>query len=188
MSQSQRIMMLTPVATDNPYLICLIGGLQRVAPEFVCATRVGVPLRRWLPVWRQTDVIHMHWPEYIYTRPDGSADIRRGMALLASLAGAKALRRRIVYTVHNIEPHEGRSPLAHHRLQWMLLKLTDAVHVHDGEARRAIAERFGRIARVYVIPHGSYRDYYPNRVTRAEARAQLGLDEATFVYLHLGQI
>lgn len=188
MTKSRRILMLAPVATNNPYLACLIGGLRAAAPDLACELRVGVPLRRWLPVWRRTDVIHLHWPEYVYTRPDGGADLRRGLALLLALAGARSLGRRVIYTVHNLDPHDGGGSRAHHLLQRELLRLASAVHAHDQLAVQAIRKRYGRVERVYCIPHGSYRGCYPNAVGRAAARARLGLDPGAFVYLHLGQI
>lgn len=188
MSEPRRILMLAPVATNNPYLDCLIGGLRAAAPDLACELRVGVPLRRWLPVWQGADVIHLHWPEYVYTRPDGGVDLRRGLALLLALAGARALGRRVVYTMHNLDPHDGGGSRAQHLLQRELLRLSSAVHAHDQLALQAIRDRYGRAERVYCIPHGSYHGCYPNTVSRAAARAWLGLDPGAFVYLHLGQI
>jgi glycosyltransferase involved in cell wall biosynthesis len=188
MSEPRRVLMLAPIATDNPYLACLIGGLRAAAPELVCELRVGVPLRRWLPVWRGADVIHLHWPEYVYTRADGCVNLRRGLALLVALAGARALGRRVVYTVHNLDPHDGGGSRAQHLLQRQLLRLASVVHVHDRLAAQAIHERYGRAEQICCIPHGSYCGCYPNTVSRAAARAALGLDQRAFVYLHLGQI
>ena len=39
---------------------------------------------------------------------------------------------------------------------------------------------------VQMIPHGNYREVFPNDVSRADARRELGIDQDRFVYLFFG--
>jgi len=42
------------------------------------------------------------------------------------------------------------------------------------------------LQRIAVVPHGHYIGSYPNTVSRAEARARLGIPDGAFVFLMLG--
>jgi beta-1,4-mannosyltransferase len=54
----------------------------------------------------------------------------------------------------------------------------------------AAIERFPPLARLplFVVPHGHYRQLYPNTMTRAEARFALGIDQNAPVLSFVGQI
>jgi glycosyltransferase involved in cell wall biosynthesis len=41
---------------------------------------------------------------------------------------------------------------------------------------------------VYLVKHGNYRGYYPDQITRADARRQLQIDPACFVFLLFGDL
>ena len=51
---------------------------------------------------------------------------------------------------------------------------------------RLVAARFGRRQGVVIVPHGHYLGYYPNTVSRGEARAALSLPADAFVFVCLG--
>ncbi len=115
---------------------------------------------------------------------------RRWQRLRSLLAGLNAFRERgggVVYTVHNLEPHEGPATADAWGMA-ALVRMADAVHVHDGATAGAVAARFGRREGVVVIPHGHYLNSYPNTIGRAEARARLALPADAFVYVSLGML
>ena len=134
------------------------------------------------------NILHLHWLELLYSAPTQGRSVRRLAAVLAGLAWVKAHGGKIVYTVHNLQPHEQDAPALNRAANIALSALVDAWHVHDEEAKTGAARVYGRPDRIYVIPHGSYVGAYPNDCTRKEARARLGLAERAFVYLCLGQI
>jgi len=105
--------------------------------------------------------------------------------LLTLLRRFRAAGGRVVYTVHNLDPHEEGGPADRWALRH-LIGLADALHVHDISTAEALARTFGRREGVAVIPHGHYLDCYPNTVSRQEARARLGLPQQAFVYALLG--
>ncbi|PKO21712.1 MAG: hypothetical protein CVU38_13225 [Chloroflexi bacterium HGW-Chloroflexi-1] len=105
--------------------------------------------------------------------------------LVVRLRGFQAMGGRVVYTIHNLDPHGDQGPAD----RWGnagVIRLADVLHVHDESTARAVAERFGRRAGVAVIPHGHYLDSYPNHIDRAAARTHLSLPANAFLYVTLG--
>lgn len=106
-----------------------------------------------------------------------------------TLMSIKILGYKLVWTAHNVLPHEsifgGSLELAARR--W-LVKLADFVIVHS----ESTIEELGKIGlypkKCVTIPHGSYVGVYPNEISRTEARKNLGLRKDKFTYLFLGQI
>lgn len=185
MTSTYRVVQISRVRL-NPYVRLLQTALLEAGVPCSTAEELG-PLH--LPLLPGVaNVLHLHWLELLYSAPTTGRTIRRLAAVLAGLAGVKARGGKIVYTVHNLHPHE-RDALALNRVANVALSaLVDALHVHDEEAKLGAARVYGRPDRIYVVPHGSYVGAYPNDCTRQEARARLGLAEGAFVYLCLGQV
>lgn len=178
----------------NPYVSLLCDALNNLSDSARHGTQLLARTTdqfsaNWM--WRQRrecDVLHIHWLELLFVHPSWARSLRRWLSTMAALLLARLLGVRVVYTVHNLGQHEGRRP----GLAWLghvvMFALAQAVHVHDAETAAQLARGWRRRRGVYVIPHGSYVGAYPNRCTRAEARAELGLDEGAFVYLFLGRV
>jgi glycosyltransferase involved in cell wall biosynthesis len=117
----------------------------------------------------------------------------RGIVRLAcfsmALLLAKLQGKTIVYTVHDLKPHNKRSwpfvvlnRLAH----YVVLVLSNRVHAHNHYARSFLETTYSKKDGITVVPHGNYIGCYPNQISQAEARRQLDLPEEAFVYLFLG--
>lgn len=138
-------------------------------------------------------ILHIHW---VY--PFGlSAKMRQSQILntcaywcyVLTLKSIKILGYKLVWTAHNVLPHE---PVfgENHELEarrW-LVDLSDLVIAHSDSTIRELANIGLHPKRHAVIPHGSYVGIYPSEISRTEARNNLGLKENTFTYLFLGQI
>ncbi len=170
--------------TNNPYIpnLCRVLSEQGVAIEHFTIRRA---LRG------QADVIHIHWPEQIFweTASVGAAAVYAAKVVL-SLMVAKTRGAVVVWTVHNLEPHEldsGRAPL------WRLF--TGALsHLVDGATAMAPSTlavaraRFPALAQkpAAIIRHGHYRDSYPPSLPRVEARRALHLQADARIFAHVG--
>lgn len=194
-----RALLVSPYGTKvNPYIGLLRDGLA-AAGATVADTRLLTPAHLIGP--DRPDVIHLHWIEG-YDR--GAAPQSLALARLARLGPARDLLRwrqlaalldalarfqaaggRVVYTAHNLDPHEA-SAWPERRALRRILRAADLVHAHDAATAAELAARFGRRAGVAVIPHGHYLSAYPNAIGRAEARERLNLPEDAFVYACLG--
>jgi len=160
----------------NPYCELLDEHVEKLGVE-VIEGRSGL---RWLLAFRRrVDVLHFHWPEWHFRRRSVASAIGFGARLLA----ARLLGYRIVWTVHNVLPHEdaGWSD----RFVRAVLARLGTVVVHCRAARGALG-RAGR--RAFVVPHGSYVGRYPNGIGCRAARARLRLEPEARVLLAFGQV
>lgn len=136
-------------------------------------------------------LLHMHWPDRRVRDASAASALARSAALIALLDAVRIRGMRSMWTVHNLEAHEG----THH--PWLEPRYWDAFTRRlDGfisPSRAAvplIRERFPRLrdTPAFVVPLTHYRGAYPDDTTRGEARAALGIPEASRVACFIGQI
>ncbi len=183
-----RVACLPPLAT-NPYQRLLYGALAPLGVELVGDARLKLG---WLVSSRRSvDVLHFHWPEGYYRFRHGPACVQRAASWLdlgafaLRVRAAKALGFRVVWTVHQVRPHE-----SHGRIDGVaakvLARLADELVAHDEHTAAAVGRELGRAAT--VIPHGSYVDVYEPGPGRRAARERLGLGEDDVVFLLFGHL
>ena len=168
-------------ADANPHAALLAAELQAL----------GVAIRDWTP-WRALAVPgplwHLHLPETVLYRRSAILALGETLAFVALLSLARWRGTRVVWTIHDL----GSNDRWHPRLEaWFWRQYTgqvDAVICLSREALRLARQRFPVLARRpgHVVPHGHYRDSYPNTLTPSEARQRLGLAATTPVILHFG--
>ena len=96
---------------------------------------------------------------------------------------------RLVWTIHNMLPHECPNRAAEIHLCRFLASRAHLIHVMDTNTARMVAPLYQlRADRTVVIPHGSYVGVYPDVVSREDARRRLGLREHEIALLMLGGI
>ena len=101
------------------------------------------------------------------------------------LWSAHVLGYRIVWTAHDLLPHE-QVFADDRRGREYLIARSDAVIALSQASAAALAELGARDVR--VIPFASYADPYPVTLTREEARSQLGIAENDVAVLLIGKI
>ena len=93
---------------------------------------------------------------------------------------------RVVYTVHDVLPHD--TGTRHAQRFRRVYELADRLICHSQSMRRQVSEEFGiPAAGIDVIPHGPLHPSR-NQLSRSEARARLGLPAGPVVVLTLGII
>jgi glycosyltransferase involved in cell wall biosynthesis len=134
----------------------------------------------------ELDAIHIQWcPEdlwRLHTR--GTAGQLKNLARLwRFLRIARRHGLRILWTVHDIEHHEGSGPLDQQGYR-LIARASDLVICHNEAARAEVLHRF-RIdpARTLVMPIGNYDGVLPPPGPRERTLADLGLstDRRTLV-------
>jgi len=95
---------------------------------------------------------------------------------------------KIVWTVHNLLPHERLTPLLDRMFRLLLIKKGDGIIVHCNEALNKVIATFGRPKRAVVIPHGNYDGCFPPLPQRLFARTKLGLPSEGVIFLCFGLI
>ncbi|MEJ2598003.1 MAG: glycosyltransferase family 4 protein [Anaerolineales bacterium] len=175
---------------DNPYWQILKDGLQRAGVE-ICQTNDRLYLQwRWLVQNRsKTDVLHFHHLKHHYSVNDRRASYKSLSKFAAKVAFARLLGYRVVWTMHNLHPHERVKPeRVFHLTNWVLAQLANSVIVHCEYARQALSSYYGRRKGVIVIEHPNYIDAYPNAISRGQARRKLAISDTDRVFLFLGAV
>ena len=181
----------------NPYGGLLVEALQKHGLtferlEYHLATGGQRPeglKEKW--VWRQrgrVQVLHLHWLSELYAADSAVAAWLKLARLGWTIALARLLGYRIVWTLHNLLPHERPHAGVDVAGRFLMAALAHAVICHCEYARRAFARRFRRRRNVLVIPHGNFLAAYPNTISKAEARERLDIAPNAFVYVVFGNI
>ncbi len=107
-------------------------------------------------------ILHLHWEEaFVRWQADDAAAMAAAEATLAELRAFKAGGGRIVWTIHNEQPHEGEYLDAFMRLRRGIAALADRVLVHNRAAIPLIVGQSGADpARIVLLPHPSYLGVY----------------------------
>jgi glycosyltransferase involved in cell wall biosynthesis len=143
--------------------------------------------REWLEKNRQEfDVLHLNWLHAFYRRDDLETTVQQYTRFAENLTYARQLGYRIVWTMHNLYPHERPFPEIDRLGRLLMCRLADAVITHCQHAAERLRELFFWQDEVQVIPHGNFIDVYPNEISQQEARAQLGLPQDAFIYIFFG--
>ena len=192
-SRPFRIASFPPVIQENPYQRLLYGGLAPLGFELEGDNRlkVGWLLRRG---GRRT-ILHFHWLQGYYAYPAASFRLRLSLSWLrlvlfaTRLTVARVRGCRIVWTVHQVYPHEATSRALDRAAALVMSRMSSVLLAHDCEtAKRAEKELRLPRGRVSVVQHGSYVGVYPAGRSRNVVRTELGLDETTFVFLAFGHV
>jgi beta-1,4-mannosyltransferase len=166
----------------HPYFRLLHQALERHGVVIIDPVEIGVS---WLRAHRERlDVVHFHWPERIWRRgrserrgfvADVLHAIRELLRLARFLHEAHRLGIARVWTIHNLEPHEGASIW-----DWLGYQLigrsADVVVAHSAWSLEQAKRRYRVKGRGLIMPMGTMRDAYPTSRPRDVVLEELGLD------------
>lgn len=185
------ISVLITGTSKNPYITLLCDHLnQDGVATILCAK---MPSERWL--WQkrhEIDVIHIQWIQPHYrTMILGRWGIENPFSFLrfiGKLLWAYLLGYKLVWTVHNLMPHQNYLPWLNYAGRLLVTRMAHAIIGHCCYSISAVKERFYRQHKSYLVPHGNYVGAYPNETDQKSARQRLGLADEDFVFLFLGHI
>jgi beta-1,4-mannosyltransferase len=177
-----------PCYDDNPYQELLISAQRELGWEVTDGggggNFIGVALRDWNP-----DVVHFHWLHPYLLRRTWVGSVARSARFLLEVLILKLRGSSIAWTIHNLSNHDGRYTGLERFFTAFFARLVDVPITHTREAGRLAAQEFGFSERSLVVTrHPGYTSYYPNTVTRTEARRRFGYVESEMVFLFLGRI
>jgi beta-1,4-mannosyltransferase len=157
--------------TDNPSLLLLFSEVVRHGVTISSCARKKNLLSR-------PDVIHIHFPEWLirWKRPwlaPLDVVVILGLLWLARRRGAA-----LVWTGHDLEPHELSRPRLWRAYNRFFISQVDLLISFSEGAKSLLVERHSRLAGVptVVVPHGHYRDHYTAPPKAAILRKELKLD------------
>jgi glycosyltransferase involved in cell wall biosynthesis len=180
------------VSNANPYQRLLYERLGQMGFHLERDARFKL---RWLVGNRRNvSVLHFHWPQTYYVWEGSIIRLRAPLSWIklgvfaTRLAIARALRYRIIWTVHQVHPHETASPPLDRLGALVLARAADKLIVHDQSTAERAAASFGSAGEAVVIPHGSYIGVYRRQRSSAAMREELRVPEHAFVFLYFGQV
>lgn len=145
---------------DNPFISILVAALRDQ----------DVDVRSYSPLWRVLpEALHIHWLEGVFwglvsARLQHFASVRAGR--LAMLARAmKVAGRPVVWTVHNIQPHDlkdSRHPAIYSRYSSVIMPLISDVICMGSNVEAEVRAAYPSLSgcRFHQIPHPNYVDYF----------------------------
>ncbi|HEX7300575.1 MAG TPA: glycosyltransferase [Solirubrobacteraceae bacterium] len=180
---------VAPVLAENPYQQILERELEALGATFEHPRRLTL---RWA-LRTSVAVLHLHWIEYL-TGSHATESLHRPRValrtarLFAVLLVLRARGVRLVWTVHNLRPHDARHPRFDLVVARLVARLAHRLIAHSRYAAQVVQRTYG-VGDVSVAYHGGYEDQYrAEGVDRAAARLRLGLPEDAHVVLAFGLI
>ncbi len=171
----------------NPYQNALASQLSLRGVQVDMGYSLKGLFRYGVVLYGRPNIVHVHWLPVFGWR---QWRFLRCAVFVLRLVLLRLWGVPLIWTIHNLVPHESRHP----RLDWLLgrivANLASGLIVHGRSARQQAINTWGLQdpGCVVVIPHGNYMDDYPNNVGRTAARKKLALDESKVVFVLLGAI
>jgi beta-1,4-mannosyltransferase len=172
-----------PADGANPYNGLLYAHLRALGVTVSEFSPLGL-LRSSGAIW------HLHWPERMLNRRSASMAALRAAAVLVLAMLARVRGTRLVWTVHNLVPHEHDHPWIGRWFWPLFIRQLSGYIALSHRGKQLIEERHPSLRRTpcFIVPHGHYRGAYPDTIGRTEARAKLGLAADASVAAFVGQI
>lgn len=188
-SVGESVIAIYPYIETNPYQKLLSEALEKRGCKVRKLPRIDstFPFQLFSQC-RDVSVVHFHWIEHLYGARIRLFSPVRAAVLLAILAVLRSRGTRIVYTLHNLVPHNTRRLWFHLLVQGLIIRLAHATIVHSRPALDVASRTFGSSNKFKIISHGRYDGYYPNVVSKAEARSFLKIPNDAKVALFLGSM
>ena len=135
-------------------------------------------------------IIHLHWIEHIFRHKSYFRTFIRGIKFIIEFFFIKyVMRKRLVFTIHNLFPHERIHPYLENWFFRVVLSLSNAIIAHNNYTKIVLTKYYKLDSKkIHVIPHGNFIHYYPSNMSKDQARKKLGIPNDKIVILFLGAI
>jgi beta-1,4-mannosyltransferase len=171
-----------PFSSQNPYV-------EAVNRELGTLGAVVVPhkfrLEKIIDNLPSGAIIHFHWPSMLYASPIREIAEKR-LALWSNFLVEIARSCRVVWTAHNVFPHENPFPDLDLKARQLLVAHCDHIVVHCRLAVDRLQAEFGVLPPVSILPHPNFLDEYPSPPDRTAARRVLRIPDSIFLFLMFG--
>ncbi|GAA3931681.1 glycosyltransferase [Luteimonas lutimaris] len=176
-----------PVASMNPFQRLLYSRAAECGFAIVPTLQINQLGR---VHWRGRSVLHLHWLTSVLKDVDTrrAAEVRIA-SFQSELTAWRAAGHKLVWSMHNVLPHDCLLPEAELALRRTLVEGVDAIHVLS----RASVEEARKLYdvpddKIFHTPHPSYEDWYANVDDPVSARLDLDLPAASFNVLFFGSL
>ena len=152
----------------NPYVGLFCASLERAGVRVVDTHTFEARLFKF-------DVLHLHWPDLYVTLRQFHEAIVIGVMFLVYLLVTKLLRKKIVWTVHDVRPSRLRHPRLLNLYLCCVRALVDAYVFMSPSSEAEFKEIFPRAGKraTWHVPHGPYPVSTPSPQRQGEMRERL---------------
>jgi beta-1,4-mannosyltransferase len=136
------------------------------------------------------DILHFHWPDGYVNKRGWLKSLQRALLFACVLLASKVKHSKIVWTVHNVQPHDAYHPGFSRRfMRWFVEQCNGFIFMSEDSKEKFLQSyQPPATAHFAIIPHGHYRESYPAAIAPAAARQRLGLPADQKVLLFAGMI
>lgn len=136
------------------------------------------------------DIVHVHWPDGYVDQPKPLKAIQRAILLLTMMSIAKLKGARLVWTAHNLKPHDAHHPKFSQHFLTQFLKLCNGLIFLTAEGKNSFLQHYPAEKNMpcAIVPHGHYRNSYPAAINEVQAKAELGLVTDKKILLFMGMV
>lgn len=176
-------------SSSNPYQKLLYKSLRNTYKIYATGFSPRQLTKEYLNVKRATSsILHLHWLHPFYD----ASSIESAENLIGIIRHAKRLGYTIVWTAHNIMPHEMDTTTESNHLlvREAVIDACDVIIVHDQRAQEALSKKFSNAAdKISIAPHGLYeKTQYKTPSLKKSIKSELGIENERFTVLLAGRI
>lgn len=182
-----RVLSYAPIASMNPFQRLLYSRASDAGYAIV-------PTLKFHDLgcvnWSGKSVIHLHWLASILKGTENSCEATlRLEAFRQKLIGWKIAGHKLLWTMHNVLPHDATYPEQETELRKIVVSHADAIHILSANSLQE-ADRLFHIPtdKVFHVPHPSYEGWYANVSASISARLDLNIRPNEVVFLQFGSI
>lgn len=190
MKENIKIACLPVAGIGNPYQYLMIKGLNSEAninavsginDRFFGILRTAIQLK---PTY-----IHFDWiTSFYYRRSLWMTFLSIPLFMIQLLIVKYVFNIKLVWTLHNIQPHDLKHHKIHTFCRQFFAKQTSWIRIFSEDSIERAKQALKVKDKFVVCPEGSYVDYYKNTISINDAKQKLNIKENDFVYLYLGFI
>lgn len=167
----------------NPYNSLLYRELNKILPIVEEYSHKKALIKSY-------DIIHFHWPDGYINQPKLLKALQRSLVLACVVMFAKIKHTRIIWTVHNIFPHDAHHPRLSVLFMHWFAKRCDGLIFMSEQSQSIFFEYYNlpNSPHQAIVPHGHYRESYQAPIDQQSAKQQLNLPNDKRVLLTFGMI
>jgi beta-1,4-mannosyltransferase len=181
----------SPQTTGNPFQRLLYQNLSNVGSVAVPGRSIDTSVRLSTDLQGSArTVTHLHWLNVVLAKCKDRQEARAAIETFTGQLDNIAERDgQIIWTVHNILPHEAQWEDLEAQLRTEVAQRAQRIHIMSSRTPD-LCEPYFHIPREKVvhIPHPSYEGVYPHWVTADYARQLLGIPSSATVFLAFGRM
>ena len=174
---------------QNPLSITFNTEVMADGIEVVSASDYTAVIRE-LRDHAKSGPVHIHWLNPLTESTKSEEQAWRNVRVFTdSLRWAKSRGRPIVWTVHDVLPHDTKYPEPAITVHRQLAEIADVIHIMNSAMPVTCSEHYSLpVDKIHHIPHSNYLGLYGTAIDRKKANKQLHLKHRTRKLLFFSQM